>query len=45
MHWFYDRIINSTIQIAKDDTTHLYLFPDKPATLEEFSNVNANVTI
>jgi len=33
-HWIYDRINNGSIQITKDVTTHLYLFPDEPATLE-----------
>ncbi len=32
-HWFYDRIHNGTIAIARDETTHLYLFPDEPQTL------------
>jgi DNA invertase Pin-like site-specific DNA recombinase len=35
-HWIYDRIHNGTIQIAKDPTRRLYLFPDEPATLEAF---------
>jgi len=35
-HWIYDRINNGTIQITKDANTHLYLFPDEPATLEGF---------
>src|SRR6266571_3137520 len=35
-HWIYDRINNGTIHIAKDANTHLYLFPDEPATLEGF---------
>src|SRR6266566_1528534 len=35
-HWIYDRINNGTIQITKDATTHLYLFPDEPATLDGF---------
>jgi len=38
-HWIYDRINNGTIQIAKDATTHLYLFPDEPATLEGFKRL------
>ncbi len=38
-HWIYDRINNGTIQIAKDATTHLYLFPDEPATLEGFKQL------
>jgi DNA invertase Pin-like site-specific DNA recombinase len=35
-HWIYDRIHNGTIEIAKDPTTRLYLFPDEPATLDGF---------
>jgi DNA invertase Pin-like site-specific DNA recombinase len=35
-HWIYDRINNGTIHITKDATTHLYLFPDEPATLDGF---------
>jgi DNA invertase Pin-like site-specific DNA recombinase len=35
-HWIYDRINNGTLHITKDATTHLYLFPDEPATLEGF---------
>jgi DNA invertase Pin-like site-specific DNA recombinase len=35
-HWIYDRINNGTVQITKDVTTHLYLFPDEPATLQGF---------
>ncbi|GHO64148.1 hypothetical protein KSC_032000 [Ktedonobacter sp. SOSP1-52] len=38
-HWIYDRIHNGTIQISRDATTHLYLFPDKPSTLEEFAQL------
>ena len=35
-HWIYDRINNGTIHITKDATTHLFLFPAEPATLEGF---------
>ena len=35
-HWIYYRINNGTLSITKDTTTHLYLFPDEPATLEGF---------
>jgi hypothetical protein len=35
-HWIYDRINNGTIQVTKDDATHLYLFPDEPATVAGF---------
>jgi DNA invertase Pin-like site-specific DNA recombinase len=38
-HWIYDRINNGTIQITKDPRTHLYLFPDEPATLEGFKQL------
>jgi hypothetical protein len=33
-HWIYDRIHNGCIQIAKQPTIGLYLFPDKPRTLD-----------
>lgn len=39
-HWIYDRINNGTIQITKDPTMHLYLFPDEPATLEGFKQLH-----
>ena len=29
-------IHNGTIQVNKDPETHLFLFPDEPATLEQF---------
>src|SRR3989442_14886528 len=35
-HWIYDRINNGPIHITKDATSHLYLFPDEPATLDGF---------
>jgi DNA invertase Pin-like site-specific DNA recombinase len=35
-HWIYDRIHNETIQVDKDPTTRLFLFPDSPTTLEQF---------
>ena len=35
-HWIYDRIHNGTIQIEKDPTRRLFLFPDEPAPLEGF---------
>jgi hypothetical protein len=40
-HWLYDRIHNGTIQVRKDPTTRLYLFPDTPATLEQFRQLRA----
>jgi hypothetical protein len=38
-HWIYDRINNGMIQITKDPTTRLYLFPDEPATLDGFKQL------
>lgn len=40
-HWIYDRINNGSIQISKDSQTRLYLFPDSPATLEQFNALRA----
>ena len=40
-HWIYDRIHNGTIQVNKDPETHLFLFPDEPATLESFRQLRA----
>ena len=34
--WIYNRISNGAIQVAKDEKTGLYLFPDDPATIERF---------
>jgi hypothetical protein len=34
--WMYNRIYNGAIQVVKDGRTGLYLFPDKPATIERF---------
>jgi len=39
VHWIYDRIHNGTIQIARHPKTGLYLFPDEPATLEQFRHL------
>lgn len=36
VHWIYDRIHNGTIQVTKDKQLNLYLFPDRPKTLEQF---------
>ncbi len=35
-HWIYDRIYNGTIQVNKDPQRKVFLFPDAPATLEQF---------
>jgi hypothetical protein len=40
-HWLYDRIHNGTIQVRRDPTTRLYLFPDTPATLDQFRQLRA----
>jgi hypothetical protein len=42
-HWIYDRINNGCIQITKDSQTNLYLFPDDPATLEQFQQLRAGI--
>jgi DNA invertase Pin-like site-specific DNA recombinase len=40
-HWIYDRIHNGIIQIAIDKKLKLYLFPDRPSTLEQFRQLIA----
>jgi DNA invertase Pin-like site-specific DNA recombinase len=40
-HWIYDRIHNGTIQVDKDPQTRLFLFPDEPATIEQFKQLRA----
>jgi DNA invertase Pin-like site-specific DNA recombinase len=40
-YWFYDRIKKGTIQVRRDQTTGLYLFPDTPETLERFQKLKA----
>ena len=40
-HWIYDRIHNGTIQVDKDPTTRLFLFPDAPTTLEQFRHLRS----
>lgn len=42
-HWIYDRIHKGTIQMARDSQTNLYLFPDDPATLEQFRQLRAGM--
>jgi hypothetical protein len=39
--WIYDRIHNGTIQVKRDKETRLYLFPDKPTTMERFRKLLA----
>jgi hypothetical protein len=40
-HWIYNRIFNGAIQVAKDESIGLYLFPDDPATIERFRELKA----
>ena len=40
-HWIYDRIHNGTIELARDPTTNLYLFPDEPRTITLFKQLRA----
>src|SRR6266568_106395 len=41
VHWLYDRIHNGQIHIQKDPTTHLFLFPDHPTTLDRLTQLRA----
>jgi hypothetical protein len=41
VHWLYDRIHNGQIQLQKDLTTRLFLFPDHPSTLEQLTRLRA----
>jgi hypothetical protein len=43
VHWLYDRIHNGQIQLQKDPTTHLFLFPDHPSTLERLTHLRAGL--
>jgi DNA invertase Pin-like site-specific DNA recombinase len=40
-YWIYDRINNRTIRVTKDKELNLYLFPDRPKTLERFRRLVA----
>jgi hypothetical protein len=40
-HWIYDRIHNGTIALSRDEATGLYLFPDRPDTLQQFQQLQA----
>jgi hypothetical protein len=40
-HWIYDRIHKGCIQVSRDSQTNLYLFPDDPATFEQFRQLRA----
>jgi DNA invertase Pin-like site-specific DNA recombinase len=41
VHYVYDRIHNGIIEVAKDEATGLYLFPDQPATIKLFRRLLA----
>lgn len=41
VHYVYDHLHNGTIEIAKDEATGLYLFPDQPATIKLFRRLLA----
>jgi DNA invertase Pin-like site-specific DNA recombinase len=43
VHWLYDRIHNGQIQLRKDPTTPLFLFPDHPSTLERLTHLRAGL--
>ena len=40
-HWIYDRIHNGSLQVHRDPKTRLYLFPDKPSTLERLRQLRS----
>lgn len=42
-HWIYDRIHKGAIHVRRDTQTGLYLFPDKPETLEQFRKLWAGL--
>jgi DNA invertase Pin-like site-specific DNA recombinase len=42
-HWIYDRIHKGVIHVKRDTKTRLYLFPDKPDTLEQFKKLRAGI--
>ncbi len=42
-HWIYDRIHKGVIDVTQDTKTGLYLFPDKPSTLQQFQKLKANL--
>jgi DNA invertase Pin-like site-specific DNA recombinase len=43
VHWLYDRIHNGQIQLQKDPTTQLFLFPDHPSTLERLTHLRTGL--
>jgi hypothetical protein len=41
VHWVYARIYNGAIEVARDATTKLYLFPDAVRTIAQFKQLQA----
>jgi predicted DNA-binding transcriptional regulator AlpA len=41
--WIYDKIHSGVINVTRDTKTSLYLFPDKPDTLEQFQKLKAGL--
>jgi hypothetical protein len=41
VHWMYDHIHRGTIEVTKDPTTGLYVFPDQRHTLKLFKDLKA----
>ena len=42
-HWIYDQIKKGVIHVARDIQTGLYLFPDKPDTIDRFKKLRAGL--
>ncbi len=42
-HWIYHQINKGVIHAKRDPKTRLYLFPDKPDTLEQFKKLKAGI--
>ncbi len=40
-HWFYDRMKKGVIEIKRDQSLGLYLFPDTPETLDQLRHLQA----
>jgi len=40
-HWVYHQIKRGTVVIQREAQTRLYLFPDRPETLEAFGQLRA----
>ena len=41
VHWIYDHIKRGIIEIVKDQTSGLYLFPDQATTMKMFKELKA----